>query len=68
VSRATVLDELAAAALRRAEELRQNTDLDALYQEAMLFEKRNFAGALSGSGLSVISEVSWDSPSAGFIW
>jgi indole-3-glycerol phosphate synthase len=67
VSRATVLDELAAAALRRAEELRQNTDLDTLYQEAMLFEKRDFAGALSDPGLSVISEIKRASPSAGFI-
>ncbi len=67
MSRATVLDELAAAALRRAEELRQNTDLDTLYQEAMLFEKRDFAGALSAPGLSVISEIKRASPSAGFI-
>jgi indole-3-glycerol phosphate synthase len=67
VSRATVLDELAAAALRRAEELRQTTDLDALYQDAMLFEKRDFAGALIKPGLSVISEIKRASPSAGFI-
>jgi indole-3-glycerol phosphate synthase len=65
--RPTVLDELAAAALRRAEELRQNTDLDALYQEAMLSEKRDFAGALTAPGLSVISEIKRASPSAGFI-
>jgi indole-3-glycerol phosphate synthase len=67
VSRATVLDELAAAALRRAKDLRQNTNLDTLYQEAMLFEKRDFAGALSAPGLSVISEIKRASPSAGFI-
>jgi indole-3-glycerol phosphate synthase len=67
VSRATVLDELAAAALRRAEELRKQTDLDSLYQEALLFEKRNFVGALSAPGLSVISEIKRASPSAGFI-
>ncbi|MCA1687241.1 MAG: indole-3-glycerol phosphate synthase TrpC [Actinobacteria bacterium] len=67
MSRATVLDELAAAALRRAEELRKQTDLDSLYQEAMLFEKRDFAGALSAPGLSVISEIKRASPSAGFI-
>jgi indole-3-glycerol phosphate synthase len=67
VNRATVLDELAAAALRRAEELRQNTDLDTLYQEAMLFEKRDFTGALAAPGLSVISEIKRASPSAGFI-
>jgi indole-3-glycerol phosphate synthase len=67
VSRATVLDELATAALRRAEELRSTTDLDSLYQEAMLFEKRDFAGALAAPGLSVISEIKRASPSAGFI-
>jgi indole-3-glycerol phosphate synthase len=67
VSRATVLDELAAAALSRAEELRQTTDLDSLYQQAMLFEKRNFAYALSAPRLSVIAEIKRASPSAGFI-
>jgi indole-3-glycerol phosphate synthase len=67
VSRATVLDELAAAALRRADELRQTTDLDTLYQDAVLFEKRDFAGALIKPGLSVISEIKRASPSAGFI-
>jgi indole-3-glycerol phosphate synthase len=67
VSRATVLDELAAAALRRAEKLRKQTDLDSLYQEAMLFEKRDFAGALSAPGLSVVAEIKHASPSAGFI-
>ncbi len=67
MSRATVLDELAAAALRRAEKLREQTDLDTLYQEAMLFEKRDFAGALRAPGLSVISEIKRASPSAGFI-
>jgi indole-3-glycerol phosphate synthase len=67
VSRTTVLEELAAAALRRAEGLRQNKDLDTLYQEALLFEKRDFASALSAPGLSVISEIKRASPSAGFI-
>jgi indole-3-glycerol phosphate synthase len=67
VSRATVLDELAAAALRRAEEVRSTMDLDTLYQRALLFEKRDFAGALSAPGLSVISEIKRASPSAGFI-
>jgi indole-3-glycerol phosphate synthase len=67
VSRATVLDELAAAALRRAEELRRETNLDSLYEEAMLFEKRDFAGALAAPGLAVISEIKRASPSAGFI-
>ncbi len=65
--RATVLDELAAAALRRAKELRRSTDLDILYQQARLFEKRDFAAALAAPGLSVISEIKRASPSAGFI-
>jgi indole-3-glycerol phosphate synthase len=67
VSHATVLDELAAAALRRAKELRSTADLDSLYQRALLLEKRSFAGALSAPGLSVISEIKRASPSAGFI-
>ena len=64
--RATILDELADAARKRAEELRR-TDLDALYERAKLFEKRNFAAALAAPGLSVISEIKRASPSAGFI-
>ena len=64
---ATVLDELATAAMRRAQDLRSNTDLSHLYQGAMLFEKRDFFGALSAPGLSVISEIKRASPSAGFI-
>jgi indole-3-glycerol phosphate synthase len=65
--RPTVLDELAATALKRAEELRELTVLDGLYQEALLFEKRDFAGALATPGLSVIAEIKRASPSAGFI-
>jgi len=67
VSRATVLEELAAAALIRAGELRETVDLDILYQEALLFEKRDFAAALRRPGLSVISEIKRASPSAGRI-
>jgi indole-3-glycerol phosphate synthase len=67
VSRATVLDELAAASLRRAEQLKERTDLDELYRRALRFEKRDFAAALSSPGLSVISEIKRASPSAGFI-
>ena len=67
MKRATVLDELATAAVRRAEELRGSTDLGVLYQEALLFEKRDFAGALRRQGLTVISEIKRASPSAGFI-
>ncbi len=66
-ARPTVLDDLAAAALERAERLRASTDLDALYQEALLCEKRDFAAALRSPGLSVISEIKRASPSAGFI-
>jgi indole-3-glycerol phosphate synthase len=62
-----VLDELAAAALQRAEELRARVDLDTLYQEALLFEKRDFAAALKRPGLSVIAEIKRASPSVGFI-
>ena len=65
--RANVLDGLAAAALERAEELQKNTDLGALYQEAVLFEKRDFAAALKAPGLSVVAEIKRASPSAGFI-
>ena len=67
MKRATVLDELATAAIKRAQDLRTSTDLGNLYQEALLFEKRDFAGALSAPGLSVISEIKRASPSAGFI-
>ncbi len=67
MKRATVLDELATAAVKRAQDLRRSTDLGTLYQEALLFEKRDFAGALSAPGLSVISEIKRASPSAGFI-
>jgi indole-3-glycerol phosphate synthase len=66
-ARPTVLDELAAAALARAKELRDRIDLDNLYQEALLFEKRDFAAALKAPGLSVISEIKRASPSVGFI-
>jgi indole-3-glycerol phosphate synthase len=66
-ARPTVLDDLAAAALERAEELRRNTDPDALYREALLHEKRDFAAALRAPGLCVISEIKRASPSAGFI-
>ena len=65
--RSNVLEELAAAALARAEELRKSTDIDALYQEAFLFEKRDFAAALERPGLSVVAEIKQASPSAGFI-
>ena len=63
----TVLDRLAVAALARAEELRERTDPDSLYQEALLFEKRDFAAALKAPGLSVVAEIKRASPSAGFI-
>ena len=65
--RPTVLDRLTAAALERAKGLRRSTNLGNLYQEALLFEKRDFAGALRKPGLSVISEIKRASPSVGFI-
>ena len=67
MSGVTVLEDLAAAALVRAGELRDRVDLDALYQEALLFEKRDFAVALRSPGLSVIAEIKRASPSAGRI-
>ena len=67
MSRPTVLEELAAAALLRAGELRDGADPDALYQEALLFEKRDFAAALAAPGLSVVAEIKRASPSAGAI-
>ena len=65
--RATVLDELAAAARVRAGELRDATSLERLYESASNFPKRDFAAALASPGLSVISEIKRASPSAGFI-
>jgi hypothetical protein len=40
VSRATVLEELAAAALRRAGALRETSDLVSLYEKALVFVYR----------------------------
>ncbi len=65
--RPTVLDDLTAAALARAGELQASTDLDNLYQEALLFEKRDFTATLRAPGLSVIAEIKRASPSVGFI-
>ncbi|MBA3426300.1 MAG: indole-3-glycerol-phosphate synthase TrpC, partial [Rubrobacter sp.] len=67
MSRATVLDDLASASLRRAEELNERISFDELYERAIRFEKRDFAGALAAPGLTVISEIKRASPSAGFI-
>ncbi len=63
----TVLDELAAAAAERAGKLKKARNLDELYQEALLYEKRDFAAALRSPGLSVVSEIKRASPSVGFI-
>jgi len=65
--RPTVLDALASASMSRAEGLIRTSDLDTLYQEAMLAEKRDFVGALARPGLSVIAEIKRASPSAGTI-
>lgn len=66
-ARATILDELAAAARERADALRQNVSFEALHEQARRFEKRDFAAALTAPGLSVISEIKRASPSAGDI-
>lgn len=66
-ARATVLDELAAAARKRAAALRQSVGYDELYERALQFERRDFAGALAAPGLSIISEIKRASPSAGDI-
>ncbi|MBA3610340.1 MAG: indole-3-glycerol-phosphate synthase [Rubrobacter sp.] len=63
----TVLDDLATAARHRAEELKRTIGLEALHEQARLFEKRDFAGALAVPGLSVIAEIKRASPSAGHI-
>ena len=65
--RPTVLDELASASAERAKGLKKARDLDELYQEALLYDKRDFAAALRSPGLSVVSEIKRASPSAGFI-
>ena len=67
MSRATILDELAAAAQTRANELKETVDVEDLYERATRFEKRPFADALAAPGLSVVSEIKRASPSAGFI-
>jgi len=62
----TVLDALAAAARRRAAELRSG-GIERLYEEAARAGKRGFREALAAPGLAVISEIKRASPSAGFI-
>ncbi|MBA2693796.1 MAG: indole-3-glycerol phosphate synthase TrpC [Rubrobacter sp.] len=62
-----VLEDLASAAKRRAEELRANIGLEELRERATAFEKRDFLAALKKPGLSVVSEIKRASPSAGFI-
>lgn len=65
--RPTVLEELAAAAQKRARQTRSTQDPERLYQEALIFDKRDFTAALRRPGLAVISEVKRASPSVGFI-
>lgn len=62
-----ILDDLATAAKKRADELRARVDVEEFYERAASFEKRNFLAALKKPGLSVISEIKRASPSAGFI-
>ena len=63
----SVLEELARAAKTRAEELRREVGMEELYRRALAFPKRDFAGALAGGNLAVISEIKRASPSVGFI-
>ncbi len=63
----TILDDLATAAKKRADELRAKVDVEELRERAMAFEKRDFLAALKKPGLSVVSEIKRASPSAGFI-
>lgn len=62
-----VLEELADASKKRAQNLRRSTEMALLYEQAVAFVKRPFEQALQAPGLSVISEIKRSSPSAGFI-
>ncbi|WP_119069109.1 indole-3-glycerol phosphate synthase TrpC [Rubrobacter indicoceani] len=63
----TVLDELAKASKKRAEDLKSSVDVERLRELAARFQKRDFTAALKAPGLSVISEIKRASPSVGFI-
>jgi indole-3-glycerol phosphate synthase len=63
----TILDDLATAARKRADELRASVDVEELRERAASFGKRDFLAALKKPSLSVISEIKRASPSAGFI-
>src|SRR5213080_1691204 len=64
----TVLDEIINARRRRFEEARKNSPLDQVEAAAARrHERRDFAAAISGKGLSVIAELKQASPSRGLL-
>ena len=63
-----VLDEIINARRRRLEEARKNSPLDQVEAAAARrHERRDFAAAISGQGLSVIAEMKQASPSRGVL-
>jgi len=63
-----VLDEIINARRRRLEEARKNSPLDQVEAAAARrHERRDFAAAISGQGLSVIAEMKQASPSRGLL-
>src|SRR5207245_8991715 len=64
----TVLDEIINARRRRLEEARKSSPLSAIEEAAARrHERRDFAAAISGQGLSVIAELKQASPSRGLL-
>src|SRR5438067_11045550 len=64
----TVLDEIITARRRRLEEARKSSPLSEVEAAAARrHERRDFAAAISGKGLSVIAELKQASPSRGLL-
>src|SRR5438046_6699138 len=64
----TVLDEIINARRRRFEEARKSSPLSEVEEAAARrHERRDFAAAISGKGLSVIAELKQASPSRGLL-
>ncbi|PYV23488.1 MAG: indole-3-glycerol-phosphate synthase TrpC, partial [Acidobacteria bacterium] len=64
----TVLDEIINARRRRFEEARKSSPLSEVEEAAARrHERRDFATAISGKGLSVIAELKQASPSQGVL-
>ena len=64
----TVLDEIINARRRRLEEARKSSPLSEVEEAAARrHERRDFAAAISGKGLSVIAELKQASPSRGLL-